>query len=48
MEKILVLNPNSRITAEEALNHPYFKVDPQPANKERIGIYHSIEFLLMN
>lgn len=49
MEKILVLNPNSRITAEEALNHPYFKVDPQPANKERIAqVIKNYKTLIMN
>jgi cyclin-dependent kinase 7 len=37
LEKMLVLNPNNRITAEEALNHPYFKIDPLPSNKERIA-----------
>ena len=47
IEKMLVLNPNSRITAEEALNHPYFKVEPLPSNKERIAeivkIYKTLE-----
>ena len=37
LEKMLVLNPNKRITAEEALNHPYFSIDPMPSNKERIA-----------
>ena len=36
LEKMIVLNPNNRITAEEALNHPYFKMDPLPSKKERI------------
>jgi serine/threonine protein kinase len=34
---MLVINPNERITASEALNHPYFKVDPQPSSSEEIS-----------
>ena len=34
---MLVLNPNNRITAEEALNHPYFKTEPLPSKKERLA-----------
>jgi serine/threonine protein kinase len=37
LEKMLALDPNKRITALEALNHPYFKVDPQPASYEEIA-----------
>ena len=37
LEKMLVLNPNKRITAEEALKHPYFKINPPPSKKERIA-----------
>ena len=37
ISKMLVLNPNNRITAEEALNHPYFKTEPLPSKKERIA-----------
>ena len=37
LSKMLVLNPNNRITAEEALNHPYFKTEPLPSKKERIA-----------
>ena len=36
LEKMIVLNPNNRITAEEALNHPYFKIEPLPSKRERI------------
>jgi cyclin-dependent kinase 7 len=37
LEKMLVLNPNKRITANEALKHPYFTTEPLPSNKERIA-----------
>ncbi len=37
LEKMLVLNPNKRITASEALKHPYFTTEPLPSNKERIA-----------
>jgi len=34
---MLVINPIERISAMDALNHPYFKVDPQPASFEEIS-----------
>ena len=37
LEKMLVLNPNKRITAAEALKHPYFTSDPLPLKKETIA-----------
>ena len=37
IEKMLVLNPNKRITATEALNHPYFTTEPLPSNKDKIA-----------
>ncbi len=37
MEKFLVLDPNKRITCEEALNHVYFSTDPLPASPEEIA-----------
>jgi serine/threonine protein kinase len=37
LEKMLVLNPNKRITASEALKHPYFTCDPLPSKKEAIA-----------
>lgn len=37
LEKMLVLNPNSRISASEALQHPYFSCEPLPSGKERIA-----------
>lgn len=42
MQKLLVFNPNKRLTAEEALNHPYVKdfhnIDDEPSAKEPITI----------
>lgn len=37
LERMLVINPNERITAADALNHQYFKVDPQPSTYEEIA-----------
>ena len=34
---MLVLNPNNRISANEALKHPYFTSEPLPSKKERIA-----------
>ncbi len=32
LDKMLTLNPDSRITAEAALEHEYFKSDPLPCD----------------
>ena len=37
LEKMLVLNPNNRISCENALKHPYFQVEPKPSDNKRIG-----------
>ena len=37
LEKMLVLDPNKRISANEALKHPYFTTEPLPSGKERIA-----------
>ena len=37
LEKMLVLNPNDRISAAEALNHRYFTNEPLPSSKEKIA-----------
>ena len=42
MQKLLVFNPNKRLTAEEALNHPFVKdfhdEDAEPSAKGPISI----------
>jgi len=30
IERLLVLDPSKRLTADEALNHPYFQVADSP------------------
>ena len=37
LEKMLVLDPNKRISANEALKHPYFTTEPLPSGKEKIA-----------
>jgi hypothetical protein len=34
---MLQLDPNKRITAEEALEHPYFQTEPYAATEEEIA-----------
>lgn len=43
LEKMLMLDPNRRITADEALSHEYFKADPQPATHEEISAILNIK-----
>jgi cyclin-dependent kinase 7 len=38
LRSMLVLDPNNRLSASEALSHPYFTNDPPPTPKEKIGI----------
>lgn len=33
---MLQLDPNKRISAQEAVDHRYFKIDPKPASLEEI------------
>ncbi|KAL1514654.1 hypothetical protein AB1Y20_003744 [Prymnesium parvum] len=41
MEAMLTLNPNKRITAKDALKHPYFSEQPQPAAYELMPTWPS-------
>ena len=36
LENLVTLDPNKRLSAENALNHNYFKVEPTPATEEEI------------
>lgn len=46
-KKLLTLNPQKRLSAEEALQHPYFTEDPQPQQldflKDLQGEWHEFE-----
>jgi len=40
LEGLLCLNPNKRFTAEAALDHEFFFVDPLPLEPHQIPVYH--------
>ncbi|KAH8817606.1 kinase-like domain-containing protein [Flagelloscypha sp. PMI_526] len=41
LDKLLLLNPNKRITAKEALDHAYFWTDPLPADPATLQTYEA-------
>ena len=36
LERFLILNPSKRITASDALNHPYFQTEPLSCRPEEL------------
>jgi hypothetical protein len=40
---MLMLDPNKRISADDALEHDYFKVEPLPATYEEIAAILNIK-----
>eukprot|EP00826_Nyctotherus_ovalis_P021681 TRINITY_DN17041_c0_g1_i1.p1 TRINITY_DN17041_c0_g1~~TRINITY_DN17041_c0_g1_i1.p1 ORF type:complete len:170 (+),score=5.64 TRINITY_DN17041_c0_g1_i1:106-615(+) len=36
LQKFLVLDPSGRVTAKDALNHPYFNTEPLPCRPEEL------------
>lgn len=42
MQKMLAYDPIKRITAEEALNHPWFKEGPLPTKIENMPSFPSL------
>jgi len=38
LEKIMKLNPKERITAKEALEHPYFSNTPEPSETSKLPV----------
>jgi cell division cycle 2-like protein len=42
LNKLLTCNPNLRISAKDALNHPWFKENPQPCSLEELTIFPEI------
>lgn len=45
LQNMLHLDPNKRISAQDALNHPYFKIDPQPATIEEIEKIINLDYI---
>ncbi|KAK7020583.1 serine/threonine protein kinase, CMGC, CDC2/CDK subfamily [Paramarasmius palmivorus] len=41
LDKLLICNPQERITAEDALNHEYFWTDPLPADPKTLPVYEA-------
>lgn len=41
LERLLAYDPNKRLTAEEALRHPYFSEPPLPAHPDSFGSFPS-------
>jgi len=42
LRKFLIFNPKTRITIDEALNHPFLAI----LNSEQQEVYYSIEIIL--
>lgn len=42
LSKLLTYDPEQRITAEEALEHPYFTESPAPAHPESFASFPSV------
>ncbi|KAK0550031.1 hypothetical protein OC845_002835 [Tilletia horrida] len=42
LSKLLTYDPSRRITADEALDHPYFKESPAPAHPDSFGSFPSV------
>lgn len=42
LQRMLTYDPTKRITAEEALHHPYFQESPAPAHPDSFGSFPSI------
>lgn len=42
LQRLLTYDPRRRITAEEALRHPWFKESPAPAHPDTFGSFPSI------
>ena len=41
--KMLTVDPNKRLTADQALEHPYLKVSSQNSARERRQTFHSTD-----
>lgn len=41
LQKLLLMDPNKRITSEQAMQDPYFQEDPKPTQDVFAGKFHN-------
>lgn len=48
LEKMLTINPDDRVTAKEALQHPFFSTAPFPCELSELEFYDYTDYLICN